>query len=118
MRAVVHTQGRGGTEVPRESSTAAARLALAEALLSSEDAVECARAAVDWLADRAGARKAICALIDAESGTLQHVFASGVSQVQLESLHLALKEPDHPLVFALAGREPVNLGAKGKRNGS
>src|SRR6266481_131751 len=114
---MVHNPSRGGTEVPRESA-AAARLALAEVLLTTEDAVECARAAVDWLADRAGARKAICALIDAESGTLQHVCSSGVSQVQLESLHLALGEPDHPLVFALAGREPVNLGAKGKRNGS
>ena len=114
---MVHNPSRGGTEVPRESA-AAARLALAEVLLTTEDAVECARAAVDWLADRAGARKAICALIDAESGTLQHVCSSGVSQVQLESLHLALKESDHPLVFALAGREPVNLGAKGKRNGS
>jgi signal transduction histidine kinase len=117
VRAALHPQNRGGTDVPRESS-AAARLELAEALLSSEDAVECARAAVDWLADRAGARKAICALIDAESGTLQHVFASGVSQVQLESLHLALEEPDHPLVFALAGREPVNLGPKVRRNGA
>ncbi len=114
---MVHNPSRGGTEVPRESA-AAARLALAEVLLTTEDAVECARAAVDWLADRAGARKAICALIDAESGTLQHVCSSGVSQVQLESLHLALEEPDHPLVFALAGRQPVNLGGKGKRNGS
>ena len=114
---MAHNPSRGGTEAPRESA-AAARLALAEVLLTTEDPVECARAAVDWLADRAGARKAICALIDAESGTLQHVCSSGVSQVQLESLHLALGEPDHPLVFALAGREPVNLGAKGKRNGS
>jgi len=114
---MAQTQSRGGTEVPRESA-ASARLALAESLLSTEDPVECARAAVDWLADRAGARKAICALIDADTGTLQHVFASGVSQVQLESLHLALEEPDHPLVFALAGREPVNLGGKGKRNGA
>src|SRR5439155_1345101 len=63
-------------------------------------------------AERGGARKSICALIDAESGTLKHVAAAGVSDGQIESLHLALEAPDHPLVFALAGREPVSLGER------
>src|SRR5437016_1346936 len=63
------------------------------------------------------APKAICALIDAESGSLQHVAASGVSEGQLDSLHLALEQADHPLLFALAGRDPVTLGRNGRRNG-
>src|SRR5215470_1693404 len=116
MGAVASSQSRGGVESPRESVTAA-RLALAELLLFSEDAVECARATVVWLTERGGARKAVCALIEAESGGLQDVAASGVSQGQLESLHLALEQPDHPLVFALAGRDPVTLGKQGRRNG-
>jgi signal transduction histidine kinase len=116
MPALVPTQPRSGAESPREAATAA-RLAFAEILLFSEDPVECARAAVDWLADRGGARKAICALIEGESGTLQHVSSSGVPEGQMETLHLALEDPDHPLVFALAGREPVTLGKNGKRNG-
>src|SRR6266478_3267506 len=117
MSAAVPTQNRIGAEPARES-TAAARLALAEILLFSDDLIECARATVDWLAERGGARKAICALIQGDSGTLQHVAASGVPEGQLESLHLALGEPDHPLVFALSGRDPVTLGKGTKRNGS
>src|SRR5256886_3659782 len=109
MAAAVRTQARSGAEAPRD---AAARLALVELLLFSDDAEECARATVDWLAERGGARKSICALIDAESGTLKHVAAAGVSEGQIESLHLALEAPDHPLVFALAGREPVSLGKR------
>jgi len=109
MAAAVPTQARSGAEAPRD---AAARLALVELLLFSDDAEECARATVDWLAERGGARKSICALIDAESGTLKHVAAAGVSEGQIESLHLALEAPDHPLVFALAGREPVSLGKR------
>src|SRR5439155_3370976 len=95
----------------------AARLALAELLLFSEEPVECARATVDWLAERIGARKAVCALIDAESGTVQHVAASGVPEGQIETLHLAMENPEHPLVFALAWREAVMLGKEGRRNG-
>ena len=117
MSAAVPTQNRIGAEPARES-TAAARLALAEILLFSDDLLECARATVDWLADRGGARKAICALIQGDSRTLQHVAASGVPEGQLESLHLALGEPDHPLVFALSGRDPVTLGKSTRRNGS
>src|SRR6266446_2515328 len=109
MAAAVPTQARSGAEAPRD---AAARLALVELLLFSDDAEECARATVDWLTERGGARKSICALIDAESGTLKHVAAAGVSEGQIESLHLALEAPDDPLVFALAGREPVSLGKR------
>src|SRR6267378_2285907 len=117
MSAAVPTQNRIGAEPARES-TAAARLALAEILLFSDDPIECCRATVDWMAQRGGARKAICALLQGDSGTLQHVAASGVPEGQLESLHLALGEPDHPLVFALSGRDPVTLGKGTRRNGS
>src|SRR5712664_558462 len=117
MSAAVRTQNRIGAESPRESA-AAARLALAEILLFNDDPIECSRATVDWLAGRGGARKAICALIQGDSGTLQHVAASGVPEGQLESLYLALEKPDHPLVFALSGRDPVTLGKSTKRNGS
>src|SRR6267143_45421 len=117
MSAAVRTQNRIGAESPRESA-AAARLALAEILLFNDDPIECSRATVDWLAERGGARKAICALIQGDSGTLQHVAASGVPEGQLESLYLALEKPDHPLVFALSGRDPVTLGKSTKRNGS
>ena len=117
MGAAVPTQSRSGTETPREAASAA-RLALAELLLFSEEPMECARATVDWLAERIGARKAVCALIDAGSGTVQHVAASGVPEGQIETLHLAMENPEHPLVFALAGREAVMIGKEGRRNGA
>src|SRR5438105_2816764 len=115
MAAVVPTQARSGVESPRE---AAARLALVELLLFSDDAEECARSTVDWLTERAGARKSICALIDEQTGSLQHVAASGVPEGQIESLHLALGEPDRRLVFGLAGHQPVGLGKRGASNNS
>jgi len=114
VAATAPNPSRGGAETPREAG-AAARLALAELLLVSDDAAECAHTAVEWLYQRGGARKVICALIDAESGALQHIASAGVGDGHLESLHLALEEPDHPVVFALAGREPVTLGKNGGR---
>jgi signal transduction histidine kinase len=117
MGAAVPTQSRSGAETPRETASAA-RLALAELLLFSEEPVECARATVDWLAERVGARKAVCALIDADSGPVQHLIASGVPEGQIETLQLAMENPDHPLVFALAGREPVTLAKEGRGNGA
>jgi signal transduction histidine kinase len=115
MAAAVPTQARTGVESPRE---AAARLALVELLLFSDDAEECARSTVDWLIERGGARKSICALIDEQTGSLQHVAAAGVPEGQIESLHLALEEPDRRLVFALAGRELVSPGKRGASNNS
>jgi signal transduction histidine kinase len=117
MGAVVPNQNRGGGE-PLRDAAPAARLALAEFLLVSDDAVECSRAAVRWLVDHGGARKAVCALIDGNSGTLQHVAASGVPGGQLQSLQLALGEPDHPLVFTLSSRRAGGSGKNQRRNGA
>lgn len=114
------TQARpGAPPLPREAA-ALTRLQLAESLLSTDDAAECAQAAVDWLDARGGARRAVCALFDAETGKLGRVVSSGVPRAQLESLGLLLEEPEHPLVFAPAGREPVApaRSGRGKSNGA
>src|SRR5512141_2171640 len=95
--ASVPTPSRHAAE-PREAG-AAARLSLAEALLAADEEVECAQATVTWLGEHAGARRAICALIDAETGRIVQVAAHGVARGQLDSLGVALEEPDHPLVF-------------------
>ena len=99
--ASVPTQSRHAAETAREAG-AAARLELAELLLTSDAVEECAQAAVAWLCQQGGARRAICALIDAESGRIVDVASRGVPAAQLQSLSIALDEPDHPLVFALA----------------
>ena len=72
---------------PREAG-AAARLELAEVLVAGDEAAECAQATVAWLGEHAGARRAICALIDAESGRVERVAAHGVPRTQVESLSL------------------------------
>jgi signal transduction histidine kinase len=87
----------------------AARLVLAEALLMSDDAVECAQATVDWLGVRAGARRCLCALIDADRGRATSVVTFGIPRSQLDSFGLALEEPGHPLLFAFAGQEAVQI---------
>jgi signal transduction histidine kinase len=102
---------RAGPPLEGEAD-AAARLPLLELFLTSDDARECAQATVDWLAERAGARRAVCAIIDGENGKVQSVVAHGVPPSQLNGLSIALEDPQNPLVFALAGPEPVSLGRK------
>src|SRR5712692_7655664 len=109
------TQARTGAVSPSRETGAAARLALAESLLVTDDATECAQAAVDWLGLRGGARRAVCALFDEESGKIARAIGYGVPRAQLERLSIALEEPDHPLVLALASREPVLLAKNGHR---
>jgi PAS domain-containing protein len=100
--ASIPTPARRGGSAPGAGVDAAARLALAKTLLASDEDVECARAAVEWPGKRAGARRAICALIDAESGKILQVLAHGVPSGQLRNVKVAFEDPGHPLVFALS----------------
>jgi signal transduction histidine kinase len=87
-----------------------AQLLLAQALLASDDPIECAQATVDWLGARAGARRCICALMDPERGRVTAVVTYGTEMAVLE---LALEEPGHPLIFAFAGQEAVAVKSRG-----
>ena len=107
MAASAPTQTRPAAQ-PRESEVAA-RLALCETLLASDDAAECARAAVEWLSEHGGVRRAVCAVIDPVAGRLAHLASSGVPETALEGFNISLDEDEHPLVFALAEREPLAL---------
>ena len=106
------TQTGHAAEAPRDPG-AEARLALAEFFLATDDARECAQATVDWLCEHTGARRAVCALLDAETGRMAGIAYRGVAAQQIDSLGLALEEPDHPLVFALAGQDAVSLPKNG-----
>ena len=111
-------QARGGAVSTPRQPGAVARLALAETLLLADDAAECAQATVDWLGVRCGARRAVCLLFEEETGRIARAISYGVPRAQLESLSIALEEPDHPLVFALGSREPVSLSRNGARGKS
>src|SRR5229473_6855977 len=79
---------RGGT-ARSAGVAAAARLALAETLLASDE--------------------------DVESGKMLQVVAHGVPSGQLQNLKVAFADPGHPLVFALSRPEPVALARNGNR---
>jgi two-component system cell cycle sensor histidine kinase PleC len=90
-------------------TAAAARLELAETLLATDDPVKCAQATVDWLGSR-GAKRCLCTLIDARRGKATAVVTYGIPKAQAGTLGIALEEPVHPLLFALAGHEPKGPG--------
>ncbi|MFL5310455.1 MAG: ATP-binding protein [Myxococcales bacterium] len=94
------------TTRPTES-TALARLALAEILLASDDAGECAQRAVDWLAQNGGARAAVCALVDPETDELRALAGFGVTPAQLKRFSVHRDEEAHPLSLALSRSAPI-----------
>ena len=91
---------------PVESS-ALARLALAEQLIASDDSTECAQRAVDWLAQHAGAKAVVCALLDPETHELRPLAGSGVTPAQLKRLTVHRDEEAHPIAFALSRSAPI-----------
>src|SRR5438552_8343143 len=94
---------------PSESN-ALARLALAEILLASDDPVECAQRSVDWLARHAGAKRAVCALLDPESDELRALAGMGVTAAQMKRLSVHRDEEAHPVALALSRSAPIVFG--------
>jgi signal transduction histidine kinase len=101
-------QRASASVVPRGGEpNAAARLELAEFLLGSEHVGECAQRAAEWLSRHAGARTAVCALLDPESGELRGTAGCGVSPAQLQRLAVSRDAEAHPIAFALAQDKPI-----------
>jgi PAS domain S-box-containing protein len=88
-------------------SKALARLALVEFLLANDDAAECAQRAVDWLAQNAGAKAAVCALVDPQTEELRALAGTGVTAAQLKRLSVHRDEESHPVALALSRSAPV-----------
>ena len=88
-------------------SSAPARLALAEYLIASDDAAECAQRAVDWLAQHAGAKAAVCALLDPDTDELRPLAGCGVSAAQLKRLAVHRDQDEHPFSSALSRSAPI-----------
>jgi PAS domain-containing protein len=91
---------------PPESG-AHARLALAEHLIASDDASDCAQRAVDWLSQHAGATAAVCAMLDPETDELRALAGSGVTAQQLRRLAVHRDEDGHPMAFPLSRSAPI-----------
>jgi PAS domain S-box-containing protein len=93
-----------------------AKLHLLEFLLASDDPAECAQRAVEWLGTHAGARFAVCAMVDAAESRLTDIARHGVSRGG-PVLSVDLDQRDHRLVTALARTQPIVLSDNGTGNG-
>ena len=102
--AIVPPTARAGEQ------NAVARLELLETLVASGEVGECAQLAVEWLAHHAGARSAVCALIDPDSGQLRGTAGVGVTSAQLSRLAVDRDADAHPLAFALLRDGPIVFG--------
>jgi PAS domain S-box-containing protein len=83
------------------------KLALVDALLAEQEARPCAVLTLRWLERHAGVGRAVCAVVDHESGRLHGLTGMGVALAAVDSFSLDLADRTHPLVVALSGGEPV-----------
>ena len=84
-----------------------AKLQLAEFLLLSDSAVECARHTVHWLTSYAGARYAMCAGLDITRTRLVGLAADGVGASDPSGFSVDVNEGQHRLVAALGRTQPM-----------
>jgi PAS domain S-box-containing protein len=92
---------------PRSGTGSRTKLALVESLLVEQEARPCAVLTLRWLERHAGIGRAVCAVVDPESGRLHGLTGMGVALAAVDSFSLDLADRTHPLVVALGGSEPV-----------
>ncbi|GAC1598306.1 MAG: hypothetical protein NVS4B10_08630 [Myxococcales bacterium] len=93
----------------KEGGHAAARLALVEFLLGSDDPAACAGRALSWLAEHAGARHALCLAAEPFAPRLTVLASHGVPAARLRLYDTDLEEQAHPLVEAVSASGPTVL---------
>jgi signal transduction histidine kinase len=89
------------------TNAAEAKLALLESLLTARDSAECARQAVQWLANQTTIPQAACLVVDSEQRCLTALAGYGLAIDEIASFSIELEEQEQPLVAALARREPT-----------
>ena len=98
-----------------------ARLQLAEFLLLSDGAAECAGHAVSWLIEHTRVKYALCMVLDANRTRLIGLAAEGFRSFDPASFTVDTDQSQHPLVVALGRIQPsiirtsVNEGIDGLR---
>ena len=96
----------------RTSANDRDKLSLTEALLVSNDLVDCAQRALKWLARVAGVARALCLIVPVHDSTqLLPVASIGIPAARVTRFRLNLEERDHPLVRAMLGPAPVRFAA-------
>jgi PAS domain S-box-containing protein len=84
-----------------------AKLTLVDALLAEQEARACAVLALRWLERHAGVQRAVCAVVDHESGRLAGLTGMGAALAAVDSFNVDLADRTHPLIVTLSGGESV-----------
>ncbi len=84
-----------------------AKLALVDALMAEQEVRPCAVLTMRWLVRHAGIERAVCAVVDQETGRLAGLSGFGVSVAAVDALSIDLGERMHPLLVALTAAEPI-----------
>jgi signal transduction histidine kinase len=102
-----------GVARPPSESTLEARLSYAEFLIGCEDVAQCAQQSLEWLAEHARVREALCAVVDIASRRLHALAGHNVEPDQLTSFSLDVEDRAHPLVAAMFAGKPIVFGGRG-----
>ena len=92
-----------------------AKLALLEFLLGSNDSVECAQRALEWLGQHAGVKRALCAGVNEEASQLVGIAGYHVTPERLKRFSFDLDDRKQLLVAALSSRKPTMVSGNGAR---
>jgi len=95
------------------AATPEERLQLLEFLLATNDIVECAERAIEWLAAHAGVRHALCAAVDAGNTNLVGLAGHGLGRVTPSEFRIELEQRSHPLVSVLTRLQPTVIPENG-----
>jgi PAS domain S-box-containing protein len=99
-------------------TSAEARLALLEFLIVSEDLVQCGHRALDWLAEHADVKRAVCAAVDPDLTRLVGLTGRGVPSGAVTRFVVDIKNTDHPLARLLDDGQPMSFPAAGRHERS
>ena len=107
-RVAVVPQGRRVTVASSEE-----RLQLLEFFLATNDIVECAERAVEWLVAHAGVRHVLCAAVDTGNANLVGLAGYGLGHFRPDNLRIELEQRGHPLISVLTRLQPAVVPQNG-----
>ena len=89
------------------------RLQLLEFFLATNDIVECAERAVEWLVAHAGVRHVLCAAVDTGNANLVGLAGYGLGHFRPDDLRIELEQRGHPLIGVLTRLQPAVVPQNG-----
>ena len=89
------------------------RLQLLEFFLATNDIVECAERAVEWLSAHAGVRHVLCAAVDTGNANLVGLAGYGLGRFKPDDLRIELEQRGHPLIGVLTRLQPAVVPQNG-----